>query len=72
MSNNQILIDVMVCGRFFCQLRYKGTPFPEIINGKVVPVYNADDIKKFIEKERPSLIGKKYNIQFASQQVFNR
>ena len=72
MSNNKVLIDVMVDGRFNCQLRYAGTPVPQMIDGDVVPAYDADDIKRFVYDKRPSLIGKHVQICFATQQVFNK
>ena len=72
MSNNQVLIDVMVGDRFFCQLRYNGSPFPKMINGEVAFVYDDRDIKRFIEEKRPSLIGKNYRYEQATQKVFRR
>jgi len=70
MSNNKVLIDVMVDNRFNCQLRYDGAPVPQMINGEVVSTYDADDIKRFVYDKRPSLIGKDVQICFATQQVF--
>lgn len=35
-----LILDIMLDGRFICQLRYKGYPFPKIIDGKV-PVYST-------------------------------
>lgn len=38
MAQKALLLDVMLSdGTFFCQLRYTGTPFPMIIDGKMVP-----------------------------------
>ena len=72
MSNNQVLIDVMLGDRFYCQLRYNGTPFPKMVNGEVAFVYDDRDIKRFIEEKRPSLIGRGYYYKYATQRVFNR
>lgn len=71
MSNKTILLDIMVDGRFNCQLRYKGHPFPKMIDGKVVPVYDGDEISKFVFEKRPSLKGKDVQICFAEQLVFS-
>ena len=64
-----VLIDVMISGRFICQLRYPGKPFPSVVGGVVMPVYDGDDIKRFVEEKRPSLIGKGYHIEFSNQIV---
>lgn len=70
--SKMVLLDVMVDGRFNCQLRYFGTPFPQIIDGEVVACYNDDDIKNFVYEKRPSLKGKNVQIRFAKQKVFAR
>lgn len=67
-----VLIDVMLGDRFFCQLRYKGTPFPKMVDGRIVEEYDKKDIMRFIEEQRPSLIGKSYRYEEAKQKVFNR
>ena len=64
-----ILLDIMKDGRFLCQLRYCKRGFPKIINGKVYEAYEEKDIKAFVEQQRPSLIGKQYKIEFATQRV---
>ena len=60
-----ILLDVMLNGRFVCQLKYKGMPFPEMIDGKVVPVYDSEDMARFVFEKRPSLRGKDIRIEFS-------
>jgi hypothetical protein len=72
MSSNKVLIDVMVDGRFNCQLAYEGSPFPQMVDGKVVPVYDGNDISRFVYEKRPSLKGKAVTIEFATQKVFAR
>jgi hypothetical protein len=62
-----LLLDVMLNGRFVCQLKYEGMTFHEMIDGKVVPVYDADDMKRFVYEQRPSLRGKDIKIEFSSQ-----
>lgn len=47
--------DIMLHGRFVCTLAYKYCP--------LFPI-DLDDLKRFIEQKRPSLIGKGYNIAF--------
>lgn len=69
MAKKQILLDIMLNGRFICQLKYDGMPFPEMIDGKVVPVYDSDDLEKFVFEKRPSLRGKDIRIEFSSQKA---
>lgn len=64
-----ILLDIMLHGRFVCQLKYKGRPFPSVVGGVILPVYDGDDIKRFVEEKRPSLKGKGYRIEFSNQSV---
>ena len=65
-----LLIDVMLGDRFVCQLRYLGRPFPSVVEGGVIlPTYDGDDIKRFVEEKRPSLKGKGYRIEFSNQSV---
>lgn len=69
MAKKQILLDIMLGGRFICQLKYEGMPFPELINGKVVPVYDTKDMARFVFEKRPSLRGKDIRIEFAKNKV---
>lgn len=66
-----LLLDIMLGDRFVCQLRYRGLPFPVIKDGKVVPEYDKEDIRRFVFEQRPSLIGKDITIAFATQEVFS-
>ena len=71
MARKAQLIDVMLSdGSFFCQLRYTGTPFPMVINGKIVPTYDEKDLKRFAIEKRPSLAGKSFNVCLTNQRVF--
>ena len=65
----KVLLDIMLGGRFICQLKYEGMPFPELINGKVVPVYDSMDIERFVFEKRPSLRGKDIKIEFSNQKT---
>ena len=57
-------------GRFVCQIRYTRHPFPSVVNGRVVPTYDSEDIQRFVLKQRPSLKGKKdVRIEFSNQKV---
>lgn len=47
--------DIMLHGRFVCTLAYKYCP--------LFPI-KEEELKDFIEKKRPSLVGKNYNIAF--------
>ena len=66
---SSVLIDVMISGKFVCQLRYTGKPLPSVLGGAIFPVYDGDDIKRFVEEKRPSLVGKGYQIEFSNQKV---
>ena len=65
----KVLLDIMLGGKFICQLKYDGMPFPELIDGKVVPVYDSEDLEKFVYEKRPSLRGKDIRIEFSSQKA---
>ena len=65
----KVLLDIMLGGKFICQLKYDGMPFPELIDGKVVPVYDSEDLEKFVFEKRPSLRGKDIRIEFSSQKA---
>jgi hypothetical protein len=64
-----LLLDVMLDGRFKCQLKYEKPAFPLILDGEVVESYDASDLREFVERERPSLKGKDFKIEFATQKV---
>lgn len=64
-----ILLDIMRNGWFLCQLKYTKRGWPEVIDGKTVEVHDLDDIKRFVETQRPSLRNTDYNITFAKQRV---
>ena len=65
----KVLLDIMLGGKFICQLKYDGMPFPELIDGKVVPVYDSEDLEKFVFEKRPSLRGKDIRIEFSNQKA---
>ena len=44
----KVLLDIMLNGRFVCQLKYEGMPFPEMIDGKVVPVYDYEALAVWV------------------------
>ena len=69
MKKPEILLDIMLDGRFVCQLRYARQGQLKIINGNMAEVYDLDDLQSFVEKERPSLIGQPYKIEFSQQHI---
>ena len=70
MTHKALLLDVMLGdGSFLCQLRYTGTPFPMIIEGKMVPTYDYSDLRKFALKQRPSLVNKNFDVVPTNQRV---
>lgn len=64
MAKKATYLDVMLDGRFICQLRYDRNGEMRRIDGKVVEMHNEDDIKAFVEEKRPTLKGKNFNICF--------
>ena len=69
MKKPELLLDIMLDGRFVCQLRYARHGQLKIINGHMAEVYDLDDLQSFVEKERPSLIGQPYKIEFSQQRI---
>ena len=69
MEKKQILLDIMLSGRFVCQLRYDKRGFPEMIDGHIEEVYRLEDLEKFVLDKRPSLRGKDIKIEFAKNKV---
>ena len=64
-----LLLDVILNGRFKCQLKYERSGFPLILDGEIIESYNAEDLREFVERERPSLKGKDFKIEFSNQKV---
>lgn len=64
-----ILLDIMIDGRFVCQLRYTHRGFPTLVGGVVKEVHDADNLRQFVEQQRPSLRDKKYTIAFTDQKI---
>lgn len=69
MKKPELLHDIMLDGRFVCQLRYSRHSQLKIHNGHIAEVYDLDDLQSFVEKERPSLIGQPYRIEFSQQHI---
>jgi len=68
-SAQTLLLDVMMDGRFVCQLKYTGKSMPAFQGGKVVRVYNSEDLERFVYEQRPSLRGKNINVAFSNQRI---
>ena len=64
-----LLLDIMLNGRFVCQLKYNKRGLPDMVNGEIVEVHNSKDLEAFVLEQRPSLRGKDIKIEFASQKV---
>ena len=62
-----MLIDVMKEDYFVCQLKYEKRGFPKIVDGNIIETFDAKDIQKFVESQRPSLKGTNYRIAFSEQ-----
>ena len=55
-----IYLDVMEKGKFICQLAYKYCP--------LFPV-NIHKVEDYIYKQRPSLRGRKINVEFSNNKI---
>lgn len=64
-----VLLDIILEGRYYRQLRYTKRGFPMLVDGEVLETYEAKDIKDFVEEQLPSLVGRNYKIEFAKQRV---
>lgn len=64
-----ILIDVMLNGRFVCQLHYTGKGHLEMIDGELFGVQSESDIREWINEQRPSLRNKNINIRISNKRV---
>lgn len=64
-----LLLDVMVDGRYYHQLKYPKRGFPTFIDGSIIEVHNLEDIKTFVEDKLPSLKGKKWSAIPTDQRV---
>ena len=58
--NKKIYLDIMLNGRFFCQMPYEYCP--------LFPI-KEKEVQQFVEKKRPSLKGKDYSINFSTKRV---
>ena len=64
-----LLIDIMMNGRYKGQLKYYKHGRPDFIDGRIIEVFDAEELKQFVEEKRPSLKGKDYKIKFSNQKV---
>ena len=64
-----LLLDVMLDGRFLCQLRYAKRGFPMLLDGEVVENHRLEDLESFVYEKRPSLRGKNIKIALSNQSV---
>lgn len=63
------LLDIMVKNSYKGQLKYYKHGHPELINGKIVEVFDMEDIRNYVEEHRPSLKGKDFIVEFSNQKV---
>jgi hypothetical protein len=64
-----LLFDIMMGDTYKGQLKYYGHGKPDLIDGKIIEVFDSEELKQFIEEKRPSLKGKDYRIEFSNQKV---
>lgn len=65
-----MLLDIMLNGKFICQLNYKKKGYYTKANGKLVEVHSDSEIARFVESVRPSLKGKNYNVCFTNNKTW--
>ena len=65
----KVLLDIMLGGKFICQLKYDKRGFPEVIDGEVKESHRLEDLENFVYEKRPSLRGKDIRIEFSSQKA---
>ena len=64
-----VLLDIMLNGVYKGQLKYYGHGNPELINGKIVEVWDPEILRAFVEEQRPSLKGKDFQVHFSNQKI---
>ena len=64
-----VLLDIVLNGRFLCQLPYRWVGHLEIIDGNPVYVCTEAEVRSFVESKRPSLIGKDFKVELSNQRV---
>ena len=62
-------LDIMIGDTYKGQLKYYKHGKPDLVDGKIIEVFDTEELKQFVEKQRPSLIGKDYRIEFSNQKV---
>ncbi len=67
-----VLLDVMVGGRFYKQLRYFKHGRPKMVDGKIIEVHDLDEIKAWVLERLPSIANKNYEIGFSQQKVIKQ
>ena len=69
MAKKQILLDIMLNGKFVCQLKYDGEQHPEILDGRVVYMFDGNDIERFVYEKRPSFVNRDIRIRLSDQKA---
>ena len=67
-----MLIDVMLKGRYVCQLNYTKRGFPQVVDGEVLECHNYEDFEKFVVEKRPSLKGKPFVVLPSRQKTHSK
>ena len=68
-TTKPLFLDIMLNGKYICQMKYTGRPTVEFVSGELMPVYDFDDLYRFVDSQRPSLKGKKYSICPTNQRI---
>ena len=64
-------VDVILDGKFICQLQYTKHGFPQMTEqGVIEESHRYADIREFVEERRPSLAGKLYECEITEQRVW--
>ena len=65
-----LLLDIMECGRFVCQIPYYRHGMPQMVDGKITEVHDMSEVKQYVYEKRPSLRNRNISIAFAQQRVY--
>ena len=64
-----IMLDILVNGRFFGQIKCTIPPIGKTEEGSYI--YDSREIEAYVLNKMPTLRNKKYSINFSNQRIFS-
>lgn len=64
-----VLMDIMLNGRFYCQMPCEAKGDWKIVDGEIKETYDIEKVKTYIESKLPNLKGKNYEVYFTDKKV---